>query len=123
MTEPRKIMVVDDSRDNLMFFTEVLNNAGFKVLPALNGRLALNSLNHTHPDLLLLDLNMPEMSGFEVCQAIRSNAQFDDLPIVFISGSGVDVQAQAMTEYGGSGILQKPFTMQELISAVDSYLN
>lgn len=115
-------MVVDDSRDNLTFLSEMLTCADFKVLPAKNGALALQTLAHITPDLVLLDINMPEMSGIEVCQEIRKQAKFDDMPIVFISGSSISVQNQAVADFGGNGVLQKPFSMQELLSTVNAHL-
>ena len=81
------ILVVDDVPKNLQLVVEILDNFGYMTTFASGGKQALERLENTHPDLILLDLMMPEMNGLDVCQKIKADSQYVDLPIIFLTAS------------------------------------
>ena len=83
-TPPKaNILVADDTPANLQLLSEMLKGQGYKVRPVPNGRLALQAAQHQTPDLILLDINMPEMTGYEVCEQLKQNAVLREIPVIF----------------------------------------
>jgi CheY-like chemotaxis protein len=76
------ILVVDDVPANLILLTGMLKEKGYRVRPVPNGKMALKAVEHEPPDLILLDINMPEMDGFEVCRRLKQDTRFRDIPII-----------------------------------------
>ncbi len=87
LTPPIKenILIVDDTPDNLNLLSEILTERGYKVRPAPSGKLALRFIQSTLPDLILLDIKMPEMDGYEVCKQLKASERTQDIPVIFIS--------------------------------------
>src|SRR5688572_14477673 len=81
----RSIMVVDDTPDNLRLLTDLLSDQGYRVRPAPGGERALASIQKEPPDLILLDILMPEMDGYEVCRRLKENPRLQHIPVIFIS--------------------------------------
>jgi CheY-like chemotaxis protein len=79
------ILIVDDTLTNLQVLTQMLIEHGYKVRPARNGKLALKLVQSILPDLILLDIKMPEMDGYQVCKKLKANDRTRDIPIIFIS--------------------------------------
>ena len=79
------ILVVDDTHANLRLLTEILTEAGYLVRPVLDGALAISSAKTAPPDLILLDIMMPEISGYDVCEQLKADPRTHDIPIIFIS--------------------------------------
>ena len=79
------LLIVDDKPANLRLFAAMLVEQGFKVRSAISGRLALKATQAAPPDMVLLDINMPEMNGFEVCERLKADARTRDIPVIFIS--------------------------------------
>src|SRR3990172_5294464 len=79
------ILVVDDTAANLQVLAGMLKDRGYKVRPVPSGKLALLAARHDPPDLILLDINMPEMNGYEVCELLKADEQLKGIPIIFIS--------------------------------------
>ncbi|MBF0233983.1 MAG: response regulator, partial [Desulfamplus sp.] len=84
-TKASNILIVDDTPANLKVLSDILKSQGFKVRPVPNGKLALQTAEKEPPDLILLDIMMPEMDGFEVCRHFKENPKLKDIPIIFIS--------------------------------------
>ena len=83
--ESTSIMVVDDTSANLKLLQEMLRAKGYLVLTFLRGAMALKAAAKSPPDLILLDINMPEMNGFEVCKRLKADEVLKDIPVIFIS--------------------------------------
>src|SRR5687768_8637153 len=103
------VLIVDDTPANLNLLFTMLTNHGFKVRAAINGAMALKAVFAALPELILLDINMPEMNGFEVCRQLKADSRTHDIPIIFISASDeTDDKVQAF-EVGGVDYVTKPF--------------
>jgi signal transduction histidine kinase len=116
------ILVVDDSPANLRLLTSMLTEQGYKVRSVINGPMALTAARAAPPDLILLDINMPEMNGYEVCQQLKADELSHDIPVIFISALdeiGDKVQAFAV---GGVDYVTKPFQFEEVLARVETHL-
>jgi len=117
-----KILMVDDSPDNLRLLTAVLKGGGLVPRPVTSGRLAIKAAEADPPDLVLLDMRMPEMSGVEICRCFKQNARLRDIPVVFISGlQGSDDKVEGFRA-GGVDFVSKPFLAEELLARIKTHL-
>jgi putative two-component system response regulator len=117
------ILVVDDTIENLTLLTKMLKDSGYAVRPVPNGKLALQAAANKKPDLILLDITMPEMDGYEVCQKLKADPNVSDVPVLFISAlSQTDEKVKAF-EVGGIDYITKPFQYDEVKARVDAHLN
>ena len=120
---PNKILIVDDVPENLRLLSTTLTQQGYQVRCAKNGTLALMGAANDLPDLILLDINMPEMNGYQVCQKFKVNPRTSDIPIIFLSAQdNIDDKVQAF-ESGGVDFISKPFRIQEVLVRVKNQLN
>ena len=119
---PASILIVDDTPANLQLLARILTDQGYKVRLAPNGKLALMGVRAAPPDLILLDINMPEMDGYQVCQELKADPQLRSIPIIFISAlDQVDDKVKAFT-VGGVDYVTKPFQMEEVLARVQTHL-
>ena len=117
------ILIVDDTPDNLRLLSKTLSNEGYKVRCAIGGSLALLAIKAKIPDLILLDINMPDVDGFEVCDRLKQSELTKHIPIIFISASGKINDKVKAFEIGGVDYISKPFQVPELLSRVNNQLN
>jgi pilus assembly protein CpaE len=117
-----RIFVVDDDVVSLKLTMAVLNQAGYEVLTAKRGHEALQRIDQIRPDLLILDLNMPDMNGYEVCQKLRSNPRFARLPILMLTGADTLEEKVKGFEAGIDDYLVKPFQPVEFQARVKSLI-
>ncbi|MEL6929864.1 MAG: EAL domain-containing protein [Cyanobacteria bacterium J06600_6] len=117
------ILIVDDTPNNLRLLSQTLIEEGYKVRCALNASMALLTIKSKIPDLILLDVNMPDIDGFEVCQQLKMSEITRDIPIIFISASGRLEDKLKAFESGGVDYISKPLQIPELLSRVSSQLN
>ncbi|MEH2349821.1 MAG: diguanylate cyclase [Nostoc sp.] len=116
------ILIVDDTPDNLRLLTKILESQGYIIRKSLNGRMALQAAYRYPPDLILLDINMPEMNGYEVCQQLKASKTTDQIPIIFISAlDQINDKVQAF-ELGGQDYITKPFQEVEVLIRVKNQL-
>jgi DNA-binding response OmpR family regulator len=116
------ILVVDDTPDNLRLLAGILGQQGYEVRPMPNGQLALMAAQSALPDLILLDINMPELNGYEVCERLKADEKTRDIPVIFISARGeVDDKVTAF-ELGGVDYVTKPFQFEEVLARVRTHL-
>lgn len=117
------ILVVDDSQVNRRLLQKILSRAGYQARSASSGAEALAAVAEALPDMILLDINMHEMSGFEVCQRLKEDKATQDIPIIFISGiQGVEEKVQAF-EIGGLDYITKPFQIPEVLARIETHLS
>lgn len=121
MADP-KVLIVDDEPDVVSLIERTLTSDGFDVVKAYDGIGALDLVSTEKPDLVLLDLMMPMMSGYEVCQQIKSNPQTRDIPVVCLSSAHTpDARAHSL-KAGAVELITKPFFPQELIAQIRRHL-
>jgi putative two-component system response regulator len=118
----KDIMVVDDQPANLRLMEEVLNRQGYNVRSFPLGRLALAAAAQDPPDLILLDVTMPEMDGFEVCRTLRSDAALSSIPVIFLSALDETEDKLAAFESGGFDYVTKPFQPEEIRARIENQL-
>ena len=116
------ILVVDDNPENLRVLAEMLEQQGHVVRSLRDGRLVLPSVRSSPPDLILLDIKMPDMNGYEVCQQLKADDQTRDIPVIFLSAlSDVFDKVQAFS-VGGVDYLTKPVQHEEVLARIDTHL-
>ncbi|MCA1993367.1 MAG: response regulator [Coleofasciculus sp. S288] len=117
------ILAVDDTPTNLSLLTEILAKQGYKVRVATSGNLALKSVELAPPDLILLDIRMPEMDGYEVCERLKGDERTKDIPVVFISASDEVFNKVKAFSVGGVDYITKPFQLAEVVARVENQLS
>ncbi|HAC14458.1 MAG TPA: hypothetical protein DCE78_00720 [Bacteroidetes bacterium] len=116
------ILIVDDTQQNVQVLSQILRDAGYKVLAAFNGPSALNLINKRPPDMILLDVMMPGMSGFEVAESLKKHDEYKSIPIIFLSAlDEIEAKMKAF-ESGGVDYITKPFQHQEVLARIELHL-
>ena len=116
------ILMVDDNATNLQVLSQTLAGHGYRLLAAKNGESALSIVAKTHPDLILLDIMMPGMDGFEVCQRLKADPSAADIPIIFLSALGQTEDKVRGLRAGAVDYITKPFQPEEVIARVRTHL-
>ncbi|TVU52844.1 MAG: response regulator [Arthrospira sp. PLM2.Bin9] len=117
-----KILIVDDTPTNIKVLFKLLKEAGFKVLVANSGEIALSSLDKVTPDLILLDVQMPGIDGFETCRRLKENSATQEIPVIFMTAiSDVEHKVKGL-ELGAVDYITKPFQHQEVLARVKVHL-
>jgi putative two-component system response regulator len=117
------ILVVDDVPANLKYLSETLKQCGYQVRPAPNGKMALEAARTHPPDLILLDIRMPEMDGYETCAHLKANEALRDIPVIFISALGNTDDKIRAFDAGGVDYITKPFQFEEVQARVRTHLS
>lgn len=120
--EAPRILIVDDTPSNIQTLTAVLREKGYQISIATNGRQALEALTRLRPDLILLDVMMPEMDGFETCAAIKAAPEWRDIPIIFLTSKTETTDIVRGFELGAVDYVGKPFHPHELLARVNTHL-
>ncbi len=116
------ILIVDDIPDNLHLLSTILTKRGYNVRKALNGEMALKAAQASPPDLILLDINMPHMDGYEVCERLKANEQTQAIPVIFLSALTEWLDKAKAFQVGGVGYVMKPFKDEEVLVRVENQL-
>ncbi|MBA3313702.1 MAG: SpoIIE family protein phosphatase [Planctomycetota bacterium] len=119
---PASILIVDDTPANLQVLAGMLKERGYKVRPVPSGELALSAARREPPDLILLDINMPEMNGYEVCERLKADDDLKGIPVIFISALTESLDKVNAFATGGLDYITKPFQMEELHARVETHL-
>lgn len=117
------ILVVDDTPNNLRLLSTMLSEHGYKTRKVISGELALNVALMAAPDLILLDINMPEMNGYEVCEKLKANPQTSEIPVIFISALDDVWDKVKAFSVGGVDYITKPFQDEEVLARVSNQLS
>ena len=117
----KKILIIDDEK-NILFTLEIfLKKEKFKVLKATNGIDGLKTAQEENPDLILLDIILPGLDGYLVCEALKQNVKTRDIPVVFISAKSQDKDIRKAVEVGATDYIVKPFTYKKIKKIINKY--
>ena len=117
-----KILIVEDNEMNMRLFSDLLTSKGYKVLQCLDGKKALDMVLKNHPDLVLMDIQMPEISGMEVTALIRKTPEVKDTKIVAVTAFAMKGDEQKILEGGCNGNIAKPISVSDFLNTVDIFL-
>ncbi|HAC64049.1 MAG TPA: hybrid sensor histidine kinase/response regulator [Cyanothece sp. UBA12306] len=121
-TNKGNLLVVDDTPDNLRLLSAMLSEKGYKVRKALNGKTALKTIFQVPPDVILLDINMTGLNGYEVCETLKNNHETKDIPVIFISALDDVLDKVKAFEVGGVDYITKPFQGEEVVARIENQL-
>jgi CheY-like chemotaxis protein len=122
LLDNKTVLIVDDNANNLEVLRGILELDGLNVRPALSGEIALRSLESFTPDLILLDIRMPGLSGYETCKLLKANKRTRDIPVIFISALQ-DIEDKLIAfESGGGDYVTKPFQAVEVLARVKTHI-
>jgi diguanylate cyclase (GGDEF)-like protein len=116
------ILVVDDTSHNLRLLSSMLTKRGYEVRGVIDGQMALMGIHAEMPDLVLLDINMPKMDGFQVCEQLKADPKTRDIPVIFISARDEVLDKVQAFSVGGVDYVTKPFQLAEVLARVESQL-
>jgi putative nucleotidyltransferase with HDIG domain len=122
MMDKGKILAVDDTPASLKLLSDLLKEEGYDVRSAINGELALHSAISNPPELILLDIRMPEMDGFEVCRRLKAQPETRDIPVIFVSALADTLEKVQGFELGAVDFVTKPYQREELLVRVRTHL-
>ncbi|MBK1986577.1 response regulator [Sphaerospermopsis aphanizomenoides BCCUSP55] len=116
------ILLVDDIPENLQLLSDILLNLGYTVRRVTSGRMALKTVKIKKPDVILLDIKMPDMDGYQVCQALKAEQQLADIPVIFISALDEAFDKVKAFQIGGVDYITKPFEIEEVVARLENQL-
>ena len=116
------VLVVDDTVENLRVLSDLLGEQGYEVRAVTSGRQALQAVEHDPPDLILLDITMPDMDGFEVCRRLRATEWSKDVPVIFLTALTATADKLRAFDAGGVDYVTKPFQFEEVLARVRTHV-
>ncbi|WP_341732016.1 response regulator [Microcoleus sp. EPA2] len=116
------ILIVDDTPENLQVLSATLLDRGYKVRGVINGKMAIRAAKSSSPDLILLDIKMPEMNGYEVCAKLKADGETSEIPVIFISALDEVLDKVKAFQIGGVDYITKPFQVEEVLARVEHQL-
>jgi DNA-binding response OmpR family regulator len=117
-----KILIAEDERDIRDLITFTLQFAGYEVMSASNGEEAVSKARQETPDLILMDVRMPRMTGYEACAVMKADPRLKNVPIIFLSAKGQDSEIQTGLQAGAEEYLLKPFAPDQLTQRIQAVL-
>lgn len=118
----RSILVVDDEPNIILSLEFLMKQAEFSVRTATDGEEALQAIREAPPDLILLDVNIPKLNGYQVCEAVRANPEWKDVRIVMLTAKGRDIEREKGLAVGADDYVTKPFATQAVVAKVREIL-
>ncbi len=122
-TEEKKILVVEDNQMNLELVTDILEARGYNVVQATSGNEALELANAEQPDLILMDIQLPEMDGLEVTRQLKRNVSTRDIDVIALTAYAMRDDEAKARDAGCSGYIAKPINTREFAKVIESYLS
>jgi two-component system, sensor histidine kinase and response regulator len=116
------VLIIDDIPDNLKLLSSLLVGQGYEVRKSINGTMALDAIQQEPPDIILLDIMLPDISGYQVCQILKANPAYAGIPIIFMSALDATFDKIKAFELGGSDYITKPFAVAEVIARIKNQL-
>ena len=120
---PKEILIVDDEPSIVVPIQFLMEQQGYSVLVAENGEDALDAIYKYKPDLILLDIMLPRIDGYEVCEIVRLNPEYRGIKIIFLTAKGREVEIAKGLSLGADAYITKPFSNTELVAKVQELLN
>jgi diguanylate cyclase (GGDEF)-like protein len=117
------ILIVDDTPNNLRFLSTTLTEHGYKVRSVTSGQMALTVAQAAQPELILLDIKMPNMDGYEVCQRLKSSSRTQEIPVIFLSALDEVIDKVKAFNVGGVDYITKPFQLEEVLARIENQLD
>ncbi len=121
-TVTARILYVEDNHQNMRLVRKILNHAGYDMLEADTGMAALDLIEREHPDLILMDINLPDIDGLEVVARMRQNTDIPVVPVIALTANAMVGDREKMLAAGCDGYLPKPISRQDLLDLVQHYL-
>ena len=118
-----RILVVDDEPNIVLSLEFLMKQAGYEVQTAADGEEALEAVREDPPSLILLDINMPKLNGYEVCEAVRANPEWKGTRIVMLTAKGRDIEREKGLAVGADDYVTKPFATQDVVAKVREILD
>jgi DNA-binding response OmpR family regulator len=122
MTSTSRILLIEDEPMNIQALSAILKQEGYQISVATNGQQALDVLERVRPDLILLDVMMPGIDGFQTCQRIKASTRWREIPIIFLTAKTETADVVRGFEVGGVDYVAKPFNAHELLARVRTHL-
>jgi signal transduction histidine kinase len=119
---PYDILLIDDTPDNIRFLSAILQEQGYSVRKAITGQMALTAAQALPPDLILLDINLPDLKGYQVCQQLKANEATAAVPVIFLSALDDTRDKVQAFEVGGADYITKPFQVAEVLARINNQL-
>jgi signal transduction histidine kinase len=116
------ILIVDDVPDNIRFLSSFLSEQGYQVRKAINGQMALRAIKTLMPDLILLDVNLPDINGYEVCSQLKQDPLTKSIPIIFLSAGNEAIDKVKAFQLGATDYITKPFYLEEVLARIQAQL-
>ncbi len=121
-TQPKRILIVDDEPNIIVSLEFLMQQAGYQVHVARTGEEALEKIGQIVPDLVLLDVMLPDLDGFEICQWVREHPEWDHVRIIMLTAKGRDVDVAKGLAVGADAYITKPFSTRRLVAEVERIL-
>ena len=118
----QRILIVDDTPANVLLLVRMLTQRGYQTQSVLGGKRALEAAHADRPDLILLDITMPEMNGYEVCEQLKADPALKDIPVIFISALSETIDKVKAFRVGGVDYVTKPFQFEEVYARIQTHL-
>ena len=122
MSARQSILIIDDTPANLRLLTEILSHRAYMPRPVTDGLLAITAAQAEPPDLILLDIMMPNITGYEVCERLKADERTRDIPIIFISAKNEVFDKVKAFAFGGVDYITKPFQAEEVLARIETHL-
>jgi len=118
----KSILIVEDEPKSLKLTHDLLDISGYTTIQAVNGRQGIEKAKSEKPDLILMDIMMPEMNGYSACSVIKSDPVTGKIPVIMLSAAGFELNKKLAVRVGADGYLTKPIDLNELLATVKSFL-
>ena len=119
---PKTVMIVEDNDLNMKLFNDLLRANGYETLPMRNGHEALETLKETRPHLIIMDIQLPEISGLEVTRIIKQNERLRDIPVIAVTAFAMKGDEERIRQGGCEGYLSKPISVSTFVDTVRTYV-
>jgi len=119
---PRKLLIVEDNQDNRELAIKVLKNKGYEIIEAVDGEEAIEKAISEKPDLILLDISLPKLDGYEVAKRLKSMEEFQEIPIVAFTAHAMKGDREKVIVVGFEGYISKPINVREFPDQIRAYL-
>lgn len=120
--KPIRVLLIEDNEQNRYLFSFILEKNGYRVIAALDGLEGINKAKEEKPDLILIDIGLPVMDGYEVTRRLRDLAEFKDVPIIALTAYAMEGDREKVLQAGCDDYIPKPIIPEEFIKVVNSYL-